>query len=241
MQSSLEKAQEYETAILTYLKLIEKRPRSKNAPYAQYQIGNIYNYNLKRYQEAVIAYQKTVSFYPDSEYSFKAQYEIAEIYNKRFDEKHLAIIEYERLFKYKSFRSEFPKVHLRIIDCYLHLKQYDKAIYELKLLRKETPSYPENDYLLFKEGLIQYQKSDFKSAKDVFETFLATYPNSDYFIKAQYWYAQTLEELKFFERALETYKLLLEKEYKKEIVKEKIAKITKAIEEEKKKLKNKRK
>lgn len=234
------KEKNYETAIITYLKLLDKSPKSKHAPFAQFEIGNIYNYNLNRYHEAVIAYQKAVSYYPDSEYSFRAQYEISEIYNKKFNEKYLAIIEYERLFKYKSMKKEFPKIHLRIIDCYIILKKYDKAIYELGILQKDFPNYKDQEYILFKKGLIFYQKSDFKSAKDIFESFLGAHPESKYYLKVLYWHAQTLEELKFYKEALENYNILLEKGYKEEIVKEKIKKIQDTIKEEKKKKKKTR-
>ncbi len=234
------KEKNYETAIITYLKLLDKNSKSKYAPFAQFEIGNIYNFNLNRYHESVIAYQKAVSYYPDSEYSFRAQYEISEIYNKKFNEKYLAIIEYERLFKYKSMKKEFPKIHLRIIDCYVFLKKYDEAIYELGILQKEFPKYKDNEYVLFKKGLILYQKSDFKSAKDIFESFLGTYPESKYYLKALYWHAQTLGELKFYKEALENYNILLEKGYKEEIIKEKIEKTQDAIKEEKRKKKKTR-
>ncbi|MDD3625687.1 MAG: tetratricopeptide repeat protein [bacterium] len=231
---------DYETAIITYLKLIENYPGSKHAPYAQFQIGNIYNYNLNRYQDAVIAYQKTVSIYPDSEYSFKAQFEIAEIYNKRFDEKQLSIIEYKRLFNYKQNKTEFPKIHLEIADNYIYLKQFDKALFELEELKKETPNYPNLDYILFKEAMILYQKGDFTSAKDEFENFMVKYPESDYFLKAQFWYAQTLEELKNYSEALELYQTLKENEYKTDIIDLKIERLNKLIKEEKEKKKNQR-
>ncbi len=234
------KEKNYETAIITYLKLLDKNSKSKHAPFAQFEIGNIYNYNLNRYHEAVIAYQKAVSYYPDSEYSYKAQFEISEIYNKKFDQKYLAIIEYERLFKYKAMKKEFPKIHLRIIDCYVFLKKYDKAIYELGILQKDFPKYEDKEYVLFKKGLIFYQKSDFKSAKDIFESFLGKYPESKYYLKVLYWHAQTLEELKFYKEALENYNTLFEKGYKEDIIEEKIKKIKDTIKEEKKKKKKTR-
>ena len=72
-----------EQAIAQYEMILEEHPNAKNAPEAQWRIGNLWHAVLNEPEFAMVAYRKVATNYPTSNFAADALFQIARINEKK--------------------------------------------------------------------------------------------------------------------------------------------------------------
>ncbi|HLB05262.1 MAG TPA: tetratricopeptide repeat protein, partial [Thermodesulfobacteriota bacterium] len=137
----------YGEALVHYEKVVSGNPGGHLAKDALYQIGNIYYLNLRDYQKAVEAYRRLVKTSPGSHFAPDAQRKIAEIYREKFGDLKGAVSEYQRFVK--VFPKEADRARYRMAECYILLREFDKAREQYENILKETPDIDYKDDVLY--------------------------------------------------------------------------------------------
>jgi TolA-binding protein len=218
------KNKKYEDAILKYLEIANKYPKSKLAAHAQFQIGNIFYLNLRRFEEAVIEYQKLISKYPESELAYQAQFNIATIYDKYFNAKKDAIIEYYNLFKYQQNEEQTEQIIILISDCYLKINKISKAI---ETIEGYINIMPDSILSRFKLATLYDTTNDTQGTIKQYQEIINRADNKEFKNQARFWLAMIYEENKNYEDALKLYNILIEQDYNTNIIHQKIKELEK--------------
>jgi TolA-binding protein len=94
-----QKAEQYDTAIASYLELIKAYPDSARTPEAYYAVGTIYQNNKKSYHQAIDIFRQLENTYPSHATASSASFLIGFIYNNDLKNIDSARIAYEDFMK----------------------------------------------------------------------------------------------------------------------------------------------
>lgn len=185
-------AKKYSDALIQYEKAVSENPKGHLAKDALYQIGNIYYLNLRDYQKALDAYRKLVDTSPGSHFSADAQRRIAEIYREKFGDLKGAITEYQRFVK--VFPKEADRARYSMAECYILLKEFDKAREQYENILKETPDIDYKDDVLYQIANSYYLEGKTSEAKKGFEELVEKFPETKFLADARFGIALAFEE-----------------------------------------------
>ncbi len=185
-------AERYAEALIQYEKVVSKNPGGHLATDALYQIGNIYYLNLRDYQKAIDSYRKLVATSPGSSFSPDAQRRIAEIYREKFGDLNGAVSEYQRFVK--VFPKEADRARYRMAECYILLKEFDKAREQYENILKESPDIDYKDDVLYQIANSYYLEGKTSEAKKGFEELVEKFPETRFMADARFGIALAFEE-----------------------------------------------
>jgi outer membrane protein assembly factor BamD len=205
------KVEDYETASREFKKLVEHFPDSKEAPEAQFMIGDCLE-KLGFLYEACQSYQKVIEKYPSTD-RFKEiaerQKRIADYFYTRQSSDESITDKARELFTlskcekaaniYKMVIKNYPyyekadEAQYRIADCYMQMKKYEIARIEFDKVSSQYPDSPLIDDAEYQKGICWSKESTrfpnseqlFEKAIKSFEEFIARYPESEFVDEAK--------------------------------------------------------
>jgi len=133
---------DYPKAIEEYEKFLKDYPKDDRCPGLLGSIVGLYM-NLKDYPKAIETYRRLLAQYPKSDTCVSAQAAIASIYQAQLKEYAKAIAEYETLIKKYPWYDGNALAFRSMGDCYLEMKDKDKAAGAFKQVLTQYPYSPE--------------------------------------------------------------------------------------------------
>lgn len=116
-----------EKAIAQYEMIVEEYPNTKNAPEAQWRIGNLWHEVLNEQEFAIDAYRKVPTNYPTSSFAADALFQIARINEKKGQDQEAAAILEALIVKFPDFWNTHA-AHYWLGVCYEKSKDYRNAL-----------------------------------------------------------------------------------------------------------------
>ncbi|MYH83204.1 tetratricopeptide repeat protein [Candidatus Poribacteria bacterium] len=182
---------------------------------ALFQIGTIYERQLRDYPKAVEAYQEVSEYHPDSTYSAEALYRSGLIHAKRLSVPNEAIETYKQVIAAHPNTLQAMMANFQLGELYRELHRYNEALQAYE----STIGYPERDRYLaggykdsfadraqFRIGRVHYDDNRYDEARFVFQTFLQNRERSPRRAAAYIYLAAISEERAENSQAIEYYK-----------------------------------
>ena len=116
-----------EQAIVQYNIILNEHPHAKNAPEAQWRIGNLWHVVLNDPESAITAYRKVPLNYPTSNFAADALYQIARIHEKKGQFQQAASILEALIDKYPDFWNTHSAFYWLGV-CHENSKDYRRAL-----------------------------------------------------------------------------------------------------------------
>ncbi len=209
------KAGDYKKALSEFKKLLEHFPTSKEAPEAQFMIGDCYE-KLGSPYEACQSYEEVIDKYPSTsrlKEIVERQKKIADYFYTRessdesIKEKAKGIFTmskwekaaniYQMAIKNYPYYEKADEVQYRIADCYMKMGKYETAITEFEKLSSQYLNSPWTDDAEYQKAICWLNRSRkfpnseqlFERAIKSFKKFIEKYPESEFV-------SETKEELK---------------------------------------------
>lgn len=131
-----------DSVIKSYEDMANRFPESENTAQALYQIGQIYEKEMKEYREAIKYYEKCIYDFPLSSQAASAHYRMGQIYENDLKDYESAIISYQKL------ANDFYKFQIAV-DARLRIEEiYEKRLKDPKraeaAFNEILTAYPEN-------------------------------------------------------------------------------------------------
>lgn len=205
------KAEDYEKALSEFKKLLEYFPTSKEAPEAQFMVGDCYE-KLDSPYEACQSYQEVIDKYPSTsrlKEIVERQKKIADYFyayktsDMSIKEKAKGIFTvsnwekaaniYQMAIKNYPYYEKADEVQYRIADCYMKMEKYETARTEFDKVSSQYLDSPWIDDAEYQKGMCwlnesrKFPNSDqiFEKAIKSFEEFAVRYPESEFVDKAK--------------------------------------------------------
>lgn len=104
----------------------------------------------------------------------------------------------------EEFESKYKETAQRLDDLQKRIESLEQTVSVLKQVREEVKGKAvEADFeTAYKDAYETYQKGDFNAAREKFQKYLETYPNSKYSENALYWIGESYYSEKNYERAI---------------------------------------
>ncbi|MDE0018378.1 MAG: tetratricopeptide repeat protein [Candidatus Poribacteria bacterium] len=182
---------------------------------ALFQIGTIYERQLRDYPKAVEAYQEVSEYHPDSTYSAEALYRSGLIHAKRLSVPNEAIETYKQVIAAHPNTLQAMMANFQLGELYRELHRYNEALQAYE----STIGYPERDRYLaggykdsfadraqFRIGRVHYDDNRYDEARFVFQTFIQNRERSPRRAAAYIYLAAISEERAENSQAIEYYK-----------------------------------
>ena len=205
------KAEDYKEALSEFKKLLEYFPTSKEAPEAQFMVGECYE-KLDSPYEACQSYQEVIDKYPSTsrlKEIVERQKKIADYFyayktsDMSIKEKAKGIFAvsnwekaaniYQMAIKNYPYYEKADEVQYRIADCYMKMGKYETARTEFEKVSSKYLDSPWIDDAEYQKGMCwlnesrKFPNSDqiFEKAIKSFEEFIARYSESEFIDKAK--------------------------------------------------------
>lgn len=225
--------------ILTELQMCQEivKSKSKDAPQAQYKMGEIYENVLQDYPRALKEYETIVAEYPNTYWAAESLYRMGIIYSgniptrskiDRTIRKTVKPDYAKAIEKFAQLANQYPdmyrsaEAHYQMGEIYrLHLKDYTRALNEYEKVIKDYPkiTYQERegfkdsltDQALFKIGKVYYENvKDKVKALDIFRRFIDESPNSCRKAAVYSYISAIQEEQKDYDSAINTIEKIID-------------------------------
>lgn len=178
-----EKIQSYwQKTLQEYQKVLDRFPKSEQAPMALLKQGMIYEENLNQADAAIAIYKKLIQTYPESTSATEALYRKAGLLadvKKEGPAELEAIEDLKRLIN-KSPTSQFAsKAQFKIGSIYENIKEYQQAVDEYQKVVDNYPTSEEAPQAQYRIGQIsQQQLGNTKEAQNAYDKLVQKYPSS---------------------------------------------------------------
>lgn len=210
-----------ENVIKTYETIIENYSLSDIAAKACYQLGQIYEKELKNTSEALKYYERCTVDYPSSSYSASSLYRMAQI-NEANGYYDMAIIYYQRLaHDFSKYQIAIDSL-LKIKDIYLtkltdNPKSLDKAFETFNELLTAYPNNKKTPEILMEYAkTIKEKTNDFEQAIKIYQQVIEKFPKDENAILAYEQIAKIYLENRDYKNLALTY-IKLADEYKDKV------------------------
>jgi len=192
--------------IKSYEEMVNRFPQSDFAPQAYYQIGQLYEKELKEYREAIKSYEKCAYEYPATSYAASAYFRIGQIYENNLNDYEGAILTYTRLAR-DFYRCQIAvDARLRIEQIYeTKLKDVNKT---LEAYAEIVNNYPENKKMpeiLMNMAKFYMEKNDTENAIKTYQQIIERFPKEKNAIESYKKIADIYEENRDYKNLADTY------------------------------------
>lgn len=195
-------------AVTTFRKFLRIYPYSRLREQAQYNIAYIY-LNSGNYTQAIEEFQTVINKYPNTTWAARSQYNIGDAYYNSG--------EYPKAIEaYQTVMEKYPQSDY-IIEAvngiqYAQLSAggTDSSTAALEDFLAENPQTTTADRLRYRQAETLMQSGDYEGAIDEFRQYIRITNNQQLLPEAHFSLAEAYEQTDQLNRALETYRLLVE-------------------------------
>lgn len=195
-------------AVTTFRKFLRIYPYSRLREQAQYNIAYIY-LNSGNYTQAIEEFQTVINKYPNTTWAARSQYNIGDAYYNSG--------EYPKAIEaYRTVMEKYPQSDY-IIEAvngiqYAQLSAggTDSSTAVLEDFLAENPQTTTADRLRYRQAETLMQSGDYEGAIDEFRQYIRITNNRQLLPEAHFSLAEAYEQTDQLNRALETYRLLVE-------------------------------
>ena len=211
---------DYDSALAEYAKVITDFPDSKEAAEAQFRIANVYHWYKGKSHKALAEYKKVIDNYPDSEYAVESLVRIGSVYLWFLEEPKKAVEYYKKMLSEHPDNKYAPEAAFWMGEIYRWMiKDTDKA---MEIAQSIVKNYPESEYAVKAEirvaDILREKNFDNQKAKEIYEKVIKEYPNTLEAGWALYHLGEYHQMSKRHQKAISTYKQVIEKYKDKEPV-----------------------
>lgn len=170
--------------------------------------ANLYQHFLQDVPQAIRYYQTLLVQYPGSRFSAETQENLAALFEEDKGTRHRALQIYQQLLLNKKLSERRDEFHFKISLLNLRMGRLDQARFEFRTLMEKYPRsthIPKTYYLV---GYSYFLEKRFPLALVAFNQVVKDFPGTQTAIQAQYFVADTLEELGNLKEALRTFRAL---------------------------------
>lgn len=201
-----------DSIVKSYEDMVNRFPQSDYAPQALYQIGLLYEKEMKEYREAIKYFEKCAIDYPTTSYAASSYYRIGQIYENNLNDFDGALMTYQRITK------DFFKFQIAV-DARLRIQQiYETKTKEphkaLEAYAELINNYPENKKMpeiLMNLAKFHRERGDNENAIKTYEQMIEKFPKEKGAIDAFNEIAAIHEANRDYRTLADTYKKMHEK------------------------------
>ena len=217
----------YENALKAYQEFYSCYPSNSDAEIALIRIATIYS-KQEKFADSLMAYKIVIAEYPDSPLATDAMVEILMLLFKK-DQFKDVIFQASKIIEKTDSKTHLSRTYEVLGDTYMSLKSPKEAIlfYQMANLSKEETislklknaanQLSEEDrlsllgklndqfltsYILFEQGLYQFQNENYKEALDIFSELTTHFPHHEKKREAQVLIKEINEKLDFKRRLI---------------------------------------
>lgn len=198
-------AQEYQTAVTLYFKLVKEHPSSSRADDALYWAGVTQFLYLGETDKALQTLRLLLKTYPNRDMAPAAQWYIAQIYELGYSEYGKAIEEYRKAAGYAN-REIREKSLYSLAECLFRTGKIEEARDSWTRQITEFPNGPQARLAYFRLGTAAFSKGDLDSAEQFYRKALERNADKELKIKATFALAECFELGDKLKEALSLYK-----------------------------------
>ncbi|MFN5846675.1 MAG: tetratricopeptide repeat protein [Flavobacteriia bacterium] len=191
------------------LDIINNYKNSKYILQSVYEVAISYKAKSD-YDKSLRYFNQVTTDYPNSVLVVPSKIEIADIYYKKWDYSR-SELEYKKILtEFGEDREVCEKCVRGLVDVYAALKQPEKASQIASEYACANITVDEQEGLFYSPAIEAYQDSAYASAIPSFEKYLERFPSGKYVVDAQFYLANSYYATGKKEKAIETYRKLLE-------------------------------
>lgn len=202
--------QEYNEAILSYKRILERNPNKKIEIKILYQLGDIYSIYLSQNEKAITYYQKIITLSEDPLWLVRTEERIAEIYFTYLKNYEKALQIYDRLSRFKPKLKKQDFYQLRYSQSLLQLDRLGEAEQSFaKIKKNERHEY--HVRALYFLGLIHFQRKQWQKSIDHWKEYIGKETRNDNIVQVKFLMANAYETMEKLKHAYNLYYSILGK------------------------------
>jgi TolA-binding protein len=213
---------EYEDAARGFAALTEIYPGSTLAEESFYFAASLYDEYLQNKPTAIRYYQQLLVKYPDGQYALDARESLARIYESDPDTLYRALQIYRQLVLSKELRDRHEAFQYKIAEINVAMGRTDQARFELRTFLQQYPKSDRRAQVFYLIGYTFYLEKRRPLALAVMEKTVKEFPGTPVAQQAQFFMADTQEELGHLPEALRLFQGLQGKYHDPAIVEKRI-------------------
>jgi len=213
---------EYEEAARTFVALTEVAPDSGLTEESLYWAGCLYQYYLNNPAQATRYYQLLTFRFPDGEFYNQARKNLAEVFEQDPNTIYRALQIYRQLLRAQELRAEHEQMQLKIALLNLKMGRTEQARYELRTFLRTYSRSADRAQAVYLVGFSFYLERRPQVALAVMRNTVRDFPDSPVAAQAQFFMADTQEELGNLQEALKLFQGLTGKYHNAKIVEKRI-------------------
>ena len=198
----------YGDAARNFVTLADLYPNSPLAEESLYLAASLYHHYIRDPEQAARLYQNLAVAFPKGRYFFEARENLAVVYEASDHSRHRALQIYQQLLLAPEMAGRADYLRFKIGELNLQLGKMDQARLEFRDLLVKRPDSifaPQTYYLV---GFSYYLEKRFDLALAVFRGTARKFPGTPIAIRAEFFVADTLEDLGEMRRALKSFRAL---------------------------------
>lgn len=199
---------DYEDAARSFVALTEIYPSSSLAEESLYFAASLYHQYLDNKPAAIRYYQQLLVKFPEGPYALEARENLARIYESDPETLFRALQIYRQLVLSKELRDRHEEFQFKIAQLNMQMGRTDQARYELREFLRQFPKSPRRAEAYYLTGYTYYLEKRKTLALAVMEKTVKEFPGSPVALQAQFFMADTQEELGHLQEALRLFQAL---------------------------------
>lgn len=199
---------DYEDAARNFIALTEIYPSSALAEESLYFAASLYHQYLDNKPAAIRYYQQLLVRFPEGQYALEARENLALVYENDPETLFRALQIYRQLVLNKELRERHEEFQFKIAQINMQMGRTDQARYELREFLRQYPKSPRRAEAYYLTGYTFYLEKRKALALAVMEKTVKEFPDTPVALQAQYFMADTQEELGHLQEALRLFQTL---------------------------------
>lgn len=199
---------DYEDAARSFIALTEIYSSSSLAEESLYFAASLYHQYLDNKPAAIRYYQRLLVKFPDGQYALEARENLAQVYESDPETFYRALQIYRQLVLNKELRERHEEFQFKIAQINMQMGRTDQARYELREFLRQYPKSPRRAEAYYLVGYTFYLEKRKALALAVMEKTVKEFPDTPVALHAQYFMADTQEELGHLQEALRLFQAL---------------------------------
>ena len=215
------KTQNFEKAIQTYEKILEKKPAKQIQLKIEYQLGDIYSIYMNEYKKALVHFKNYLSLSEDPRIQVAAIEKIALIYFENLKDYNKALDYYKKLIQFEPPLERSDFYHFKYAEAKFYLKDFkgsEKNFKELSQSGKNEYSVQSYYYL----GLIHFYKENWDVAVNYWFEYLKREKRKDKIVHTKFLIANAYESSEDLKKAYNIYYSIIGEYPNPEIIKSRL-------------------
>lgn len=189
--------------------LIKEYPKSSYIDDAKYELGNTYLAQNKN-EEAIVAFKNVIKDYPNSSYVKKSLLKLSLVYYNQ-DKNDLALQTQQQILTSYPNTTEATEALSGMRNIYVEQGNVDDFENFLKANPALSLSTNALDSTKYEAAENRYMKGDFEGAGNDFKNYISKFPNGQFLLNANYYFADCANRLGNFNDALIGYDFVIAK------------------------------